>query len=195
MKDLNKIQKFLAEISVELAKKKSQLSLEAVLRLEAQYKRRIFLTGRTTNGRRIGKYSEKPIYVSVEGAKKRYGSQIRSSSLKPSGKNKRPKFQNGKRKKSQYFEDGYKGFREQVGRQTKHVDLNLTGDLQSSIKTGKRQRSVRMGFLNPSAADLVDNLEAKYGDVFTVSKAESEAVTSFLKKNLEKQILKKLKAL
>jgi hypothetical protein len=183
--------KFLANLAAVTAKKRAQLGLEAVLNLEVDYKRRIFLNGQATNGRRIGKYSTDPMYVSIQGFKDQVGSQVRASALKPKGKDGSSKFRSGKLKKSRYLGGGYSELRRIVGRQNSYVDLNLTGSTDNSITTGRRAKGAALGYNNLERADLANKLEQKYGkDIFTVSKKEEEAVSKFLEDQISKEILK-----
>jgi hypothetical protein len=111
-------------------------------------------------------------------------SQVSKSSMKPKGKSakkgqrKQGFFQNGNPRKSQYFPEGYKEFREVVGRQSGKVDLFLTGSLRGSVQLGSRgQESVTMEFLNEDQVKKADGNEARFGKtIFAVTEQESDIV-------------------
>lgn len=154
----------------------------AMLDMEADIKNRVFKDGLDANGAKIGSYSTDPIYVSIAGAKKRYGSQIPTSKLKPSGKrNKGKNFLNGNPRKSQYFERGYAGFRDFMGRDTSTVNLDLTGNLMNSIATGTDRNVTTIRFINKEAGELSEHLEDRFGKtVFTASQAEVDKLSEAL---------------
>lgn len=173
---------------------KGNALLVATKKLEATFKRRIFTQGKASNNSKIGTYSTEPMYVSLAGAKSTYGSQIRTSSLRGKGNSGSGKFKNGKNRRSMYFPDGYSGFRKQMGRQNKFVDLNLTGSTEKSIQTGKRANNrVVMGFISNRKTSIADNLERKYGkSIFAVTKSEEKDTrTDFLEevvRNLDRVV-------
>jgi hypothetical protein len=157
--------------------------------MEADIKRRIFLDGLDANGTKIGSYSTDPIYVGVEAAKKRYGSQIPTSKLKGKGKGGKGKFKNGKTRKSQYFERGYAGFREFMGRDIGTVNLDLTSNLQNSILTGTSGNVGTISFISGnlktgdvSGETLAGYLEEHFGDkdIFSASQAEVDLLNKAL---------------
>lgn len=144
--------------------------VESMLNLQADMIERVFDAGIDANGSKIGSYSTKPIYVSLAGQ----SSQVRSSSLKGAGKYSRdPKFKNGQPRKSQYFPDGYSGYRAAVGRQNQKVDLRLTGSLLRSIQVGQTQSTVTLGFNNDKEfMKAVGNEERFNKTIFSASEAE-----------------------
>lgn len=158
----------LNRLSTVIRQAADEAKINALNNLEASYKTRIFSNGKNSSGGDIGSYSTSPIYVSIEGAKESQGSQARTSSLTPKGKGKdgAAKFKNGKTKKSQYFADGYSGFRAQVGRQNSKVDFNLTGNLQESIVGGTKKNGIVLGYRNTDAEELAENLEERFSDTF-----------------------------
>lgn len=180
----SEIENRIARIAQVIARAKDRALILAINQLEADYKTRIFSDGRNSSGASIGAYSTKPTYVSIAGAQARYGSQIKTSALTPKGKNGSGKFKNGNTKKSQYFDDGYSGFRAQVGRQTSKVDLNLTGNLQNQIVSGVSERGVALGYLDNQAQGLASDLESKYGRVFEPTDDEVEASFDVLEQEL-----------
>jgi len=161
--------------------------------LKARYTTRIFTEGRKTDGGGIGRYSTTPTYVSIAGSRAKYGSQVRTSALSPRGKNSTDStFKNGRSRKSQYFEDGYAGFRAQVGRQTERVDLNLTGNLRDSVEIGTRNNGLGIEIRDGENARLSQQLESKYGNVFEPSDKEVEEVLNEVEEVIFDEILKAL---
>jgi hypothetical protein len=163
----------------------------ALLDMEADIKRRIFLNGLDANGTKIGSYSTEPIYVSIKGAKKRYGSQIPTSKLKGKGKadSSKSKFKNGNSRRSQYFKDGYSGFRKLMDRDTSTVNLDLTSNLQNSILTGTNGNIGTIEFIsgNLKTGDvdgqtLAGYLEEHFGDkkIFSASQGEVDLLNQAL---------------
>jgi len=88
---------------------------------------RIFVQGKSTAGDKIGDYSTKGIYLSDK-----FLSTLRNIEPTHKGKTGRSKFKNGDEHKSTYFE-GWKGVRDEAGRQTEKVDLSFVADLQSEF--------------------------------------------------------------
>ncbi len=137
----------------------------AILDLEADLKSDIFLKGKRADGSQIGNYGTDPSYVSISASKERYGAQLPLSRMTGKGKDPRSKskFMNGNPRKSRYFSDGYKGFRDYVGRATDKVNLDLTGGLQNSIASGTSENVSVIQFLTEENRDLSGYLEDKYG--------------------------------
>lgn len=198
-----------------LRKTKNNALVVVTKELEGTMKKRIFDRGRSVGGGKIGSYSTKPMYVSKEGAKKQYGSQINLGGLTPQGKpdekgkfrtgvrsynietrragRSKSYFKNGKKRNSRYFAGGYREFRKAVGRQNKYVDLNLTGTLEKSITTGKRGNRVVLGFIRDRELLLAERHEKKYRkSIFSPSRTEEKVTrTNFLKEivlNLDKAV-------
>lgn len=133
---------------------------------------RIFDEGKTQSGSDIGDYSTKPLYVSLAVAPKPKGS--------PTGKTGKSKFEDGRIHKSKYFEQGYKGYRDNVGRQTGFVDLSLTGELRMDFgnqkltaeprKINNLEYQIRLDKeVNQNKREGADE---KYGIVFSPSETE-----------------------
>ena len=170
----------LKKLSVELSKVvektviESQKAVEVgMIELRANFINRIFKDGLATNGGLIGYYSTKPIYVSISGAKKAYGSQVRSSSLKGKGKYSSKDFANGKKRRSQYMAGGYAEFRTVVGRKADKVNLDLTGTLKGSIQLGQRQNTISLEIRGTEEPKKAAGLEKHFGKtIFAVSSEE-----------------------
>lgn len=167
---------------------------EAAFTAIGLYKRRIFASGSTRDGSRIGSYSSRPTYVSIAKSKRSTGSQVDNSKLKPRGKNSNsPKFKNGKPRKSRYFPGGYKEYRQDLGRQSAKKDFFLTGELERSIQVGKNGKSVVIGFLKDEKYELASNLEKQSGKaVFTFSDQEVEKALDLVEERLEAELNKLL---
>ena len=155
--------------------------------LRADMLKRIFDSGIASDGVKIGSYSTKQIYVSTKGT-----SQVRSSSLRPKGKNSNePKFENGKDRKSQYFGGGYKEYRSTVGRQSEKVDLRLTGSLQLSIQLGNTDNGQVIAFNNDEQLKKAAGNEKRFGKViFDPSREEIDNLTELWEKETTEAFFK-----
>lgn len=162
----------------------------AMMDLEADLKESRFGRGETAAGGRIGSYSTKPMYVSVAGAQARYGSQIPTSKLRPRGKpakgrkrghTARTLFGQVVPLQSMYFPDGYKGFRDLMGRPTDTMDLKLTGNMMKSIQTGTEKNVSTIAFMDDTAAKIARGHEEKRGvEIFTANAEEVQRVVDQL---------------
>src|SRR3990167_5153369 len=92
--------------------------------LQASNIERIHERGEAVSGANIGSYSRKPTYVNPSNSPK---------AISPKGKDGRNSFKNGKKKKTRYYSDGYKGFRSNIGRDTSNVNLSLSGKLSKEF--------------------------------------------------------------
>lgn len=115
--------------------------------------RRIHNEGRDTNGKSIGSYSIKPLYVNPKNSPKQFA---------PIGKTGKKAFHDGKPHKTAYFQKGYKGFRERIGRKTSVVNLQLTGSLLANFQLQKSPTGYQIGFLSAKKGRIAEGLEKKY---------------------------------
>lgn len=177
--------------------------IQACLKFMGELKRRVFHEGKDINGQQIGKYSTEEMYVSISGAQKKYGSQIRASSLKPGGKDgtnttkvfdiksrrgkKVPITSAGNERKSMYFKNGYAGFRQTVGRPIDKVNLYLTGSLMNSIKEGISGDYAVVAFATEKMSIIARGHEKKYGkSIFAPSESEFDSAADILQAEVEK---------
>lgn len=134
---------------------------------------RIFEKGENAEGSGIGKYnSTDPLYVNPNDSPKKFPTKGKPSKDKPG----KTKFKNGESHKTGYFES-YKAFREKVGRETDHVNLNLFGNLQNDFGKGVIKLSNEAYISRVSQGDNLDKIkgaEGRYGDVFKLTKVERE---------------------
>ena len=82
-----------------------------------------------------------------------------------------------KTKSTQYFKNGYAGFREAVGRSSDAVNLDLTGQLRASLRIGKdSKRAFTIGIAGQFAANKAQWMEKKYGKkIFGVTRSQKKA--------------------
>lgn len=153
---------------------------------------RIFVEGKDTADSSIGKYSTKPFYLNPKKSPKKFA---------PKGKTGNNIFKtSGKLHQTRYFADGYKGFRNLIGRQTKFVDLSLVGDLQSDFANSplitnrlpKNIVPIKVSNLEYITAlkrginkEKRDGLEKKYGPVFQLTEAEKKHFAEIVKKETD----------
>lgn len=151
---------------------------------------RIFDEGRTTEGTKIGSYSDEPIYVSQSATPKPRGALT--------GKTGASKFKDGKPHKSKYFMQGYKGYRENVGRQANFVDLSLTGELRLDFgneKTVAEPRKItdleyQIRLDKSINRDKAGGAEEKYGEIFSLSESERNIFFNTLELEFQNRIAK-----
>lgn len=140
----------------------------AVSTAHADQVARVFERGEMPDGGKIGSYdTRKPLYVNPATAPKKFT---------PKGKNGESAFQNGKKHKTGYF-PSYAAFRRAQGRQTSHVDLKLSGQLQSDYANSLSQTASRTwvaGTKNKANTRKVEGMQDKYGDIFKLGKKERE---------------------
>ncbi len=79
--NLQRFKENLAASVVKVSTAQTRAVIEGMLSLEADMKDRIFLNGLDSENGKIGSYSTKPYYASLNQT-----SQVRASSLKPRGK-------------------------------------------------------------------------------------------------------------
>jgi len=149
----------------------SRISQVAALRVQAEYKNRVFVEGRTSDGSPIGQYSTKPFYQNPNAL-----IGVSSSGVKPKGKNGRSRFKSGKPKKTRYLPQGYKELRELTGRQSETVDLNFSGSLERSVRVVQLENQAFVRFTVASEIEKIEANERRFGvDIITASDEEREA--------------------
>jgi len=175
-------------LSITEKLKATQLDMDKLVREVAnnfyvENLRRIHNNGQDVKLRLIGsgKYSTKSTYISPEQSPKKF-------SVK--GKSGKTKFKNGKPHKSRYFEQGYKEFRETIGAETSHVNLQLSGKLKTSFIIQNDSGKYKIGFDSTYGKDISDGMEDKYNQkiwgVSSEGAAEAQAITErFIKQHLK----------
>ena len=144
----------------------TRISEIAVKELEGLMKARIFNDGLDSNNNKIGNYSTTESYFG------------------PS------QFFKKKPLKSIKFDNGYKGFREYLGRQTAYVDLMLSGSLMLSLTTYKTGSQYVLAIRDNPNDSVSEALKAEGNEdrfnttIFEPSESEKKAV----KKAIETQI-------
>lgn len=154
---INDVQKAIVKLGSEEVS--SRVGLAVCSNVEANIKRRVFNDGLATDGGKIGDYSTTPIYVNNDGYT---GLPNR---FKPVGKNSSGNFKNGNPRKSKYYSGGYKAFRNDVGRQTSYVDLELTSAMRLAFVTGRTSRGFAVGFINTEQSKKAVGNEKRFGKV------------------------------
>lgn len=160
---------------------------------------RIFDEGRKTDGSQIINhkagvggsqlYSEKPIYISANAVPRPRGVLAgKPKEGKKRGRTKRDVKRKGElfavetKHNSKYFATGYKGYRENVGRQTGFIDLSLTGELRMDFGNQKQVAEPRKISEEEYQIRLDKDInqkkrggmEEKYGTIFSVSESEKD---------------------
>lgn len=165
-------------------------------------------------------YSEKPIYVSKAAIPSPKG----APTGKPSGKTRKKKvasfvsdigsaievktidvavggkskFKDGKSHKSKYFATGYKGYRENVGRQTAFIDLKLSGELRLDFGNDKQVAEPRkindLEYQIRLDKDINqkkrEGIEERYGEIFSLSEQEREVFLNTMQFEFNNRLFK-----
>lgn len=128
---------------------------EVALTTLSQNLSRVHNEGKTADDGMIGgaQYSTKSTYVSLDQSPKKFT---------PKGKGGKSKFKNGKTHKSGYFADGYKGFRNTIGRVTSYVNLQLSGLLKTKLIVQGEGKRYKVGFTAGYGSKVAQGLEDKY---------------------------------
>jgi len=150
--------------------------------MAAKVAKRIFVNGQSADGGKIGTYSTKPIYVDPKNSPKKF-----------SGKGKNDK-RASKDHKTRYFEDGYKGFREFIGRESSFVNLSLSRHMANSFTSGIDNKlpvatplGYGIGFLNSEYTDRANYFETKYGKrIFALTELEKDSVKKVAEQEVHK---------
>lgn len=164
----------------------NRCALPAAKEFEGVYKKRVFVMGLDTKGRKIGSYSTKAFYVG-KASKSLIG--LPKSKFTPQGKNGKSTFKNGRKKKTRYLKNGYKEFRERAGRQSKTVDLNLSGSLFTSMQIGIKGDKINFGFTDPKSVQKAIGNERRFRRViFTPSQNELQVFAGAATREVQKLI-------
>ena len=157
----------------------SDASQEALIKTIAQSvyasnQRRVHNTGKNVNESSIGSYSIKEIYVNPKNSPKKF---------QPIGKTGKTNFVGGKPHKTKYFREGYKGFRASIGRETGHVNLQLTGKLFNSFQMKKDGSGYVIGFIGKNMAERARGLEKHFGGtlIWGVTNKDKQVINEIVK--------------
>lgn len=155
---------------------------------------RIFSDGKNTEGGDIGKYSTKPLYVSLSTKPKPTGA--------PTGKTGDSIFKSGNKHLSKYFPDGYRGYRANVGRESEKVNLSMTNEMRldfsnqnlvapKPIKTGELEYSILLKKkINQKKRS---GNEERFGTIFDLSENEIAVFNKSAKVEFQRALKKLLK--
>lgn len=92
------------------------------------------------------------------------------------------------------YSNGYASYRQSIGRQTKHVDLELTGSLRRDLKTIRKENSISMQYLATDEVKKIGYLENQYKTrIFELSKDEKQSVNKKANTLFSKQITQIIK--
>ena len=156
-----------------------KLTKEVAIGVRASNMRRVHNDGKAVNGNNIGTYSTKATYINPKNSPRRFATGGKNST--------KSIFKNGKPRKTKYFKNGYKGFRNEIGRETAYVNLQLTGTLKSDFNMVKTTNGWSVGF--DKRAELSENLEKKYNKrIWGVSEQDriivNQIISNFIKRKL-----------
>jgi len=153
---------------------KNKLLLECAVGIRASNMRRIHNDGLNVSLNSIGNYSTTPIYINPKNSPRKFTGQ---------GKNGEIKFQNGISHKTKYFDNGYKGFRNYIGRTSNKVNLQLSGNLKANYQIQKTTNGYNIGFLSNKYTLISKGLEEHFNTkIWGVSQRDRKIVNIILKK-------------
>lgn len=191
LKDLIAKYKDLSKELAQKAKLSETVTIVAVKAVEVFYKQRIFKDGKDSNGAQIGDYSVIPFYINPQ-SPNLLG--VKKGGLKPIGKTGQTKFKNGNPHKTAYLANGYKELRQKTGRQSAKVDLNLSGSLSASIRTGRRGAFVVLGYTNAQKALVMQGNEKRFKkNISALSQKEQQTYRAAARAELERLVQQVLK--
>lgn len=152
----------------------------------AEIKTRVFEDGQATS-QDIGKYSTKPLYVSIDQNPGR-------SFGRPIGKTGRSKFETGKKAgqdhKSRYFPQGYDQYKTAIGRnQIGKVNLSLSGQLNKQMTIIATSKGYGLGWANTEMFNRAKWFEKKYSKaIWALTDREKEVVKALANKYYSESI-------
>lgn len=160
---------------------------DANMRLASESVRGLMLTrihedGKAADGSQIGTYSTKPMYANPE--------TTPGATFTPEGKTGRRVFEStGANHKTKYFDTGYKGLRNAIGKQSDSVNLNMSGIMQNTFMTMPTQDGYGLGWESDEMLNRARALEVKYGrPIWALTAEESAALTDVLKEKIQNGI-------
>jgi hypothetical protein len=152
-------------------------------------KTRIHEEGKAADNTSIGVYSTRPLYVSLSASPLKFTARgknsdatfkVKKSSLtsKKVSSEKVGVLKNGKIRKSGYFEQGYKQFKTEIGRnELGTVNLSLTGQLNAQLTVQPTSRGYGYGWPDEEKLKRAKALERKYKKkVWALTEDETQTV-------------------
>ena len=184
------------ELIQDLRIDSAQISLVAAQQLLGDMIYRIHQEGKAASGQIIASsYSTNPMYVSLNMFVRQSGKPAGSKAMKRlrgRGKNSTsPTFKNGSKRRSRYFPQGYKEFKQEQTGKTK-VNLSLSGGLQHDLMLRKADsKSFGLSFSN-YGLDIYKGLENHYNVIIWFPTKEeqkrmSNAVEEFIIKRANRK--------
>ena len=167
----------------ELEKRKNEVDKLKVIKSAAESVHglmvvRIFDDGLNCRNQPHGEYSTKSLYVNT--------SKNSPKSVSPVGKTGKSTFANGNSHKSTYFANGYKEFKQKIGRGDK-VNFRLWNDLQLDFANSLQPNKTNWisGTKRKSNSNKVVHLSEKYGQCsFKLTEKEKEQYNLIIGKNM-----------
>jgi hypothetical protein len=87
------------------------------------------------------------------------------------------------------YSNPYADYRKSLGRQTKVVDLNLTGSLFRDIKTVRSEGGITIAVPSVTEREKIADLERRYRkNIFDLNESEKKTIKTVLKKNYDLDI-------
>ena len=115
---------------------------------------RIHVAGMASDGGDIGQYGTMPMYVNPKNS---------PATFQPQGKTGRTTFAStGQPHLTRYFDQGYKGFRQEIGLTSDKVVLSLRGELRDGLMLIPSAHGYGLGWADEQLHKLSQMLEEKY---------------------------------
>lgn len=196
--------------SIVSAEAIDKLTLDVAAGVRASNLRRIHNEGKNVRNGKIGSYSTTPIYVNPANSPRKFTPEGKPTKFRKKTKKTfkfysetsssgyiektttmvavgNKTFKNGKPHKIKYFAQGYKGFRDKIGRETAYVNLQLTGSLKADFNILKSSNGYTIGF--SKKAEIAEGLEKHFkSQIWGLSQTDkdivNEIVNNFIKKNI-----------
>ena len=177
------------------SKMPSLIATTAMVEFEAMWKERVFDRGEKKDGSKIGEYSDTPSYYSES-------QFIRKSAFKAQGKDDVGFDDKGKKKKrlsfniidsysgknkqiayvkstglnrtSMFLPGGYSEFRDIQGRETKYINLKLTGSEERAFRVYKFGNEVVFGNADEMENKKIEGQEDRFDEVFGPNESEQQ---------------------
>lgn len=143
------------------------VSAQVVIEVIAEHKDRIFYKGIKSDGNEIGNYSQKSSYYNKD-------KFIRKTAFVPRGKNNKGKFKNGNKRKTMYIKEGYSGFRDIQGRESKKKNYKYSGSLERSLNIVNFAGYIIYGCTSELESKKIKVLENQTPNTFQLSENEKE---------------------
>jgi hypothetical protein len=187
----NRVTTFLEQSIQKAIEKTTADQLVELNTMRGAMTQRIFLRGQNSAGQAIGSYSTKAMLVGGKSFSSLKGQAKSSKAINKifatKAARKKQKWVHVKGKNLVVLEQGYKEYRELLGRKTDKVNLDLTGDLRGSLIVGKTKAgTLALGIRDLKNKKKRQSIELKFGRVFTPTDQEVASFNRRMSEHLKR---------